>query len=715
MNYLNLWEATVIDILIGKYRNIVVSIALFLLLDASVLMLNFYISFEIADDAAGVNLAGRQRMLSQRMVKSTFDLDYALKQSLDPAPPREELRTTILLFDSTLNAFESGGNATAADGTPIYLEAASTPAAKTAIADANAIWGPYKQRLLNVVDADHTEMAPALAQAILYARDNNLTLLKLMNDLTIELESVASSKATRLRWIQTVGITLAVINFFIILFHFLRQLKESDRKVEQARQETVEILETVNEGLFLLDKEYVISSQYSRALEQMFARENLGGTSLQALLGDLISDKNLSTAKRFIALLFRDDIKSALIGDLNPLKQVEVNISSEQGKFVTKYFCFTFERAYDEGEIANILVTVLDITDRVVLERELALTREQNERQIEVLTSILHSDPRALESFVQQVFEAVERINRILREPSRSSVALQKKATDIFIEVHRIKGESSALGLESFEDMTHEFESVIHTIKEKPEPAGDDFLPLVVRLEKLYKHAESVQAMTVKLGQFSGKRLDKTDGAQPHLGWAELNALCSRIAERQGKKVGLVLQGALPVGLADAHDQLVRDFVLQTLRNAVSHGIERPEQRVPLGKPEAGRVQLSVTQNSASALEISVYDDGAGIDFEALKQKAVATGRFSKAQLDTWSEQKLSALLFEPGVTTSEHGLDAGGGVGLSMVREHVKTQGASVSIRSQKGKGTRFRLRLPVVESASAATVEEALGEALC
>ena len=59
----------------GKYRSIIISVALFLLLDASVLVFNFYVSFQISEDAVGVNLAGRQRMLSQRMAKSLYILD----------------------------------------------------------------------------------------------------------------------------------------------------------------------------------------------------------------------------------------------------------------------------------------------------------------------------------------------------------------------------------------------------------------------------------------------------------------------------------------------------------------------------------------------------------------------------------------------------------------------------------------------------------------
>ena len=93
----------------GKYRGIIISIALFLLLDASVLLFNFYVSFEIADDAVGVNLAGRQRMLSQRMAKTLFVLDASRDDPIGFKTAFDELQLSKRLFDETLNAFNSGG------------------------------------------------------------------------------------------------------------------------------------------------------------------------------------------------------------------------------------------------------------------------------------------------------------------------------------------------------------------------------------------------------------------------------------------------------------------------------------------------------------------------------------------------------------------------------------------------------------------------------
>src|SRR5262245_19694576 len=93
---------------LGKYREILIAVALFLLFDLAVLVLNFYVSFQIAEDAVSINLAGRQRMLSQRMSKALYAAENASAQGAVPAPLLEELHLAASMFDETLQGFRIG-------------------------------------------------------------------------------------------------------------------------------------------------------------------------------------------------------------------------------------------------------------------------------------------------------------------------------------------------------------------------------------------------------------------------------------------------------------------------------------------------------------------------------------------------------------------------------------------------------------------------------
>ena len=166
---------------LGKYKSIVVSIALFLILDASVLTLNFYISYKIADDAIGVNVAGRQRMLSQRTVKSLYEMQKHPLGSEVYVKAKEELALTFSLFDSTLHAFDRGGVTTGTDKNDVNLKPVSSIGGVTAIQSAKEIWEPYSvavQALLASNMEIPEQANQRLGDAIAFAESSNLLLLK---------------------------------------------------------------------------------------------------------------------------------------------------------------------------------------------------------------------------------------------------------------------------------------------------------------------------------------------------------------------------------------------------------------------------------------------------------------------------------------------------------------------------------------------------------
>ncbi|MEO0444130.1 MAG: type IV pili methyl-accepting chemotaxis transducer N-terminal domain-containing protein, partial [Pseudomonadota bacterium] len=380
---------------LGKYKNIFISIALFLILDASVLVLNFYISFEIAEDAVSINLAGRQRMLSQRMTKSLFDLNDAEDQLV----VLEELALSRKLFDETLNAFDVGGRVTGAGGTAVLLKAVSDKNSLQAVDKGKQLWSAYKEKIDRVLDEQLISGGglSTLAGrntvnfASAYGRNNNLALLKVMNDLTVSLERVAAAKAQRLRLIQTTGILMALINFFIILFHFIKQLRQGDKIVEAARKETSEILSTVNEGLFLVHQDFSIGSQRSDQLYDILKIKEDESVNFENLLKDIVSEKDLEAAHGFLRILFNPKVKEKLIGSLNPLEKIQVNIDDGLGVYKTKFLSFDFKRVMDNKKIVDILVSVSDITENVCLEKELEQERRKNENQISMLAKIIHT------------------------------------------------------------------------------------------------------------------------------------------------------------------------------------------------------------------------------------------------------------------------------------------------------------------------------------
>ncbi len=167
------------------------------------------------------------------------------------------------------------------------------------------------------------------------------------------------------------------------------------------------------------------------------------------------------------------------------------------------------------------------------------------------------------------------------------------------------------------------------------------------------------------------------------------------VASAEDKEVELTLSGQ-DVQIDRNVLQIITDALLHLVRNAVSHGLETPEQRVAAGKPRVGQMQLSALTEREDVL-IQVRDDGRGINTEAVRKKAVERGLVTAAQAARLDERGVWALLFEAGFSMAEKITDISGrGVGLDVVKLALDSLGGQLRVDSELGKGTTFTLVLP-------------------
>ena len=699
----------------GKYKGIIVSVALFILLDASVLVLNFYMSFEIADDAVGVNLAGRQRMLSQRMMKSLLDSRYSINDPNEFDRSIKELILTRNLFDSTLAAFDKGGRIKSADDSLVDLSPVESQKSIDSIKSAYQIWTPYLKAIDQVL-AEATSGKPAatnamlnqwLDEAIIFGQANNLPLLKLMNDLTVDQELVATSKAETLRWIQTVGITLAIINFFIIMFHFLAQLRRSDAIIDAAREETTNILTTVNEGLFLLDKDLVIGSQHSKELNFIFERDNISGLTFEALMNQLVTDKELKTATSFINLMFEKKVKEKLISDLNPLNQVEIHFRNQSGSYISKYLKFDFNKVIGTADTPLILVTVTDITRQTLLAKELEQEKSKSEDQLQILSSIIHTPAKTLEQFIQQAYTTFETVNSHLRKSEITQQAYRSKIDFIFNEIHRFKGESGALELNHFATLSHEFEDSLSELRDKPELVGQDFIRLTVKLEELIQYTQNVEELAQKVAGINHYQNQDTpsttDTQQPSISWEHLPRMAAELADRQRKKVKLICTGLSEILLPENTYKLVNTICIQFIKNSITHGVETPFVRRLSKKPEEARIDVRLSRIEDNQIELTIMDNGRGIDTEQVKSKAVEKGLATEEEVSRWGKDKIFEMISRSGFSTAKVVTqDAGRGVGMNLIKEQIENIGGKLFYSTQPGRFCCFIVSLPLETSST-------------
>src|SRR6266700_7463298 len=168
------------------------------------------------------------------------------------------------------------------------------------------------------------------------------------------------------------------------------------------------------------------------------------------------------------------------------------------------------------------------------------------------------------------------------------------------------------------------------------------------------------------------------------------------VARHCGKEVELAISGEdtdLDKSLLDA----IAEPLTHLVRNAIGHGIERAEERTRSGKPAQGTLRLS-SYHHGNQVIVEVSDDGRGIDVQKIKAKAVQQGLISSDEASRLSEAEILELVFRPGFSTAEEVTEISGrGVGLDVVQAVLHRLKGTVEIATRAGKGTTFRLKLPL------------------
>lgn len=168
------------------------------------------------------------------------------------------------------------------------------------------------------------------------------------------------------------------------------------------------------------------------------------------------------------------------------------------------------------------------------------------------------------------------------------------------------------------------------------------------------------------------------------------------LARQLGKDVELVLEGE-DTDLDRSLVESLADPLIHLLRNALDHGLEKPEERERAGKPRKGKVTLTASQRG-ERIVISVSDDGHGMDPEILKRKAVEKGVIDLAQAARLSETECYELIFRPGFSTAAVVSDISGrGVGMDVVKTRITELGGTLAVHSKLGHGSQLELAVPL------------------
>jgi two-component system chemotaxis sensor kinase CheA len=163
-----------------------------------------------------------------------------------------------------------------------------------------------------------------------------------------------------------------------------------------------------------------------------------------------------------------------------------------------------------------------------------------------------------------------------------------------------------------------------------------------------------------------------------------------------GKQVDLVIRGE-DTELDRSVIEVISDPLIHLLRNAVDHGLEKPQERLATGKPERGVILLTARHEQGRII-VTVEDNGRGINLDAVRAKAVEKGQITRAEADAMSNEDARDLIFTSGLSTARVVSDVSGrGVGMDIVRSNIERLNGSVLVETWPGRGTQFQIVLPL------------------
>jgi two-component system, chemotaxis family, sensor kinase CheA len=142
--------------------------------------------------------------------------------------------------------------------------------------------------------------------------------------------------------------------------------------------------------------------------------------------------------------------------------------------------------------------------------------------------------------------------------------------------------------------------------------------------------------------------------------------------------------------------ELIKDPLTHMIRNSADHGIEAPDQRAAKGKPEVGEIRLAAHHEGGHIIMI-VADDGAGLNIERIRQKAIDKGIVSATEAAVLSDAEVQKFIFAPGFSTAAGQIGDGRGVGMDVVKTNIELIGGSIELSSVFGQGTTFRIKIPL------------------
>ncbi|MEQ8471625.1 MAG: nitrate- and nitrite sensing domain-containing protein [Marinoscillum sp.] len=454
------------------------------------------------------------------------------------------------------------------------------------------------------------------------------------------------------------------------------------------------VFQNIHQGIFLLDRNQKMSKLYSKSMEKIFGVSKIAGENFATFMRPLIIPRDLEALEMFMRHLFNEDMDEDVVNQLNPIEQVKI-YSEKDGIVTTKYIRVNFTRIWRKDRIANIMVTVSDETESVLLQKHLEDAEKKKKQETEQVLSILKIDPSLIRGFLHNAKRTLRGISE--RYEANKDQSFKELLQFTFETIHNLKGNAVVIGLDIMSQKFHDVEEAIEKLKEK-DVTGKDFLTILYEIDDADKMIEDMSAMLRKVADIYRKYPSGGHVVSNIMLIDSLERAVKVISEKVDKQVDFFFKNERNLVLPNEKIDGFRDIMIQLIRNSVKHGIEDKSTRSNAGKLLRGSITIDLDQPDPEVLQITYRDDGRGLDLDQIKDRAIQADIISKFEAEKLDEQGAIDLIYKEGFSTSlevdEH---AGRGQGMNLVKSLIEGMGGSFETGFEKEKYFQLAIKLPV------------------
>lgn len=519
------------------------------------------------------------------------------------------------------------------------------------------------------------------------------------------------------------------------------ELEVAYGNLESMSRQIRDILQNIEQGLFVVDLEGNIQSDCSRSVHALLGMPDV----TTATIGEALRLNAAQEAdfKSWLALVARSHqgMRWEKLTKVSPVRELEIPRPPEDPRFLR----LAYQKMSDSDRtLRKIMVMVVDETESRRVERIVQAERARHENEVKTIVGLVNNPTEMLSDYLDDTRNRLEWMDLTVEDMVESAKRAREGypvapafepepeiLSRLFRDLHTIKGNSATYGFESLSNIAHQAEDLLEALHPPLEQrASATLAQLGAKLAELQTAFQLVLDTRQRLQSATGeqnmvripsRRLDALkdavasirsaipkEVASPltecvrHLTDLSANQLLekyrkmvSRVADRLGKTVQLVVVPA-DLELEPTFFSRFDEALVHVLRNAVDHGIESIETRKASGKPPAGCITVQVERTEKETI-VQVSDDGGGIRVEEVVRKAIARDSITEEEADGMTREEKLDLIFGSGISTAGEVSDLSGrGVGMSAVRDCMRDLSGTVTLTSEEGKGTRIELRAP-------------------